>query len=126
MGIYTVARTGQISELEPITVKVEKIWISIYNFKGKYFAYENICAHEGGPVSEGRTLGELECKVSSEGKVLEEHFSKSKINIVCPWHGVTYDVETGICRADSRLRLTRYEVIVENDDIKVKIPTTRS
>ena len=121
MGTYTVAKKNQIGELDPLIVDVKGSKVAIYQFKGRYYAYENVCAHEGGPVAEGLTVGDVECKVSPEGKLMDEYFSKENMDIVCPWHGVQYDLQTGVCRADGRLKLVSYEVIVDGDDVRIII-----
>jgi len=121
LGTHTVAKKNQIGELDPFIVDVEGRSVAIYLFKGRYYAYENECAHEGGPVAEGLTAGDVECRVSPEGKMVEEYFSKDNIDIVCPWHGVQYDLQTGVCRADGRLRLVTHEVIIDGDDVRIRI-----
>lgn len=121
MGLHTVAKTNQISESEPLIVTVENTVIGVYKFNGKYYAYENECAHEGGPVVEGMVIGDPECKLSPDGKRLGDSFSETKKDIVCPWHGTPYDLETGICRSDTRLQLVSHEVVVQGDEVKVRI-----
>ena len=44
-------------------------------------------------------------------------FSEHEIHIVCPWHGYEYDLATGECVGDRRLRLTKYPVVVRGDDL---------
>lgn len=123
MAIHTVGKASSLSEdnLIPLVVSVEGVTIGIYKFNGRYFAYENECAHEGGPVVEGLIVGDVVCKISPEGRRLGEYFSETKMDIVCPWHGVPYDLETGISRSDERFKLVAHEVIVEGDDLKIRI-----
>jgi nitrite reductase (NADH) small subunit len=121
MKLHAVAKTSDITELEPFIVTVENTTIGIYRFNGKYYAYENECAHEGGPVMEGTIVGDPECKLSPEGKKLGESYSETKMDIVCPWHGTPYDIKTGICRSDSRKRLVSHEIVVQGDEVKVRI-----
>lgn len=121
MVLHSVAKTNQISEKGPLIVEVEGIAIGIYKIRGKYYAYNNECPHQGGPINEGMMFGDVVCDVSPKGNRLGEHFSKDKTIIVCPWHGVPYDVETGICRADERLKLFSHKVVVDGDDIKIQI-----
>ena len=120
MGVHTVAKTSQISDRDPLVVTVEGCTIGIFKLNGKYYAYENECPHEGGPVIEGLTIGHIECKITPNGRVSESQ-SETKRDIVCPWHGVPYDMETGVCTADDRMRLVAHDVIVEGDDVKVKV-----
>ena len=41
------------------------------------------------------------------------------IHFVCPWHGYEYDLKTGECVGDRRLKLKRFEVVHRGDDIFV-------
>ena len=50
-----------------------------------------------------------------------QKFSDTQVNFVCPWHGYEYDMRTGECAADRRLRLKKYNVIRRGDDIYVTI-----
>ncbi len=118
-----VAKTSQIEELKPFVVKTaDGRKIGIYKFKGKYYAYENVCAHEGGPAVEGVFVGHNTCEFDPvSGKRLKEYFSTEKYDIICPWHGIQYDLETGVCTGDSRMELTSYEVVIDGEDVKVKL-----
>jgi len=39
--------------------------------------------------------------------------------IACPWHGLEYHVPTGRCLAYPEIRIRRYDVTVEGDDVVV-------
>jgi nitrite reductase/ring-hydroxylating ferredoxin subunit len=43
------------------------------------------------------------------------------VNFVCPWHGYEYDLKTGECVPDRKLRLKKYKVVRKGDDIYVAI-----
>jgi nitrite reductase/ring-hydroxylating ferredoxin subunit len=43
------------------------------------------------------------------------------VNFVCPWHGYEYDIKTGECAADRRLRLKKYKVVRKGDEIYVAV-----
>ena len=95
--------------------------IGVLNHEGQFYAYENRCVHQGGPVCEGRILGRVELVLDDEQKVLGERFSETEIHLICPWHGYEYDLRTGECAADRRLRLQRYEVVEKGDEIYVVV-----
>ena len=63
------------------------------------YALSNTCAHALGPLGRGRINNGL---------------------AICPVHGYAYDVKTGACRTDARLQVRTYEVVVEDNEIKVK------
>ena len=48
--------------------------IAIANVDGKFYAINNTCIHQGGPLGEGDLHGKI---------------------VTCPWHGWEYDVTTG-------------------------------
>ncbi len=73
--------------------------IALFNCDGKFYALNNICLHQGGPLGEG----------SLEGTV-----------VTCPWHGWQYDVTTGVSPVESSIRTECYKVKVEGDDIFVE------
>ena len=50
-----------------------------------------------------------------------QKFSDSQVHFVCPWHGYEYDIRTGECAADRRLRLKKYNVVQRGDDIYVAV-----
>ena len=93
--------------------------IVIFRYKDRFYALDNTCLHAGGPVGEGLILGKVEAILSEDKRLLGERFSEDEIHIVCPWHGWEYDIETGRCAGDGRLRLRRYETIQRGDDIYV-------
>ena len=77
--------------------------ICVFNVGGKMHAVEEICPHQGGPMSEG---------------TIEDG------SIVCPWHSGKFDIETGKVSEESdfvKQDLKIYEVKTEGDDILVKI-----
>jgi 3-phenylpropionate/trans-cinnamate dioxygenase ferredoxin component len=75
MGRYV--RVCRVMEISPGTakmVKVEGKLIAIFNLNGNFFATEDNCPHEGGPLSSGFIEGE---------------------NVICPWHGATFHIIGG-------------------------------
>lgn len=93
--------------------------IGVLHHEGQFYAYENRCVHQGGPVCEGRIIGRVEAVLADDKTMVGERFSDTETHIVCPWHGYEYDLATGECAADRRLRLRRYDVIQKGDEIYV-------
>ncbi|MFI5419750.1 MAG: Rieske (2Fe-2S) protein [Nitrososphaerales archaeon] len=120
MGLLRVAKTSDFSELRPIFVNKEGSSIAIYRFRGKYYAYANQCPHQAGPACEGVVIGNNEAELLGGGRV-REYVSEERKNIVCPWHGVEFDLESGVCRADPRYSLRSYIVVVEDGEVSIKV-----
>lgn len=93
-----VAQRHQLSETTPLAVETGTESIALFLVDGEVVATAGKCPHAGGPLHKGRVC---------EGK------------LSCPWHGWTYDLATGECEESDEIRLDRYEVRVEGDDILV-------
>ncbi len=93
--------------------------IGVFRWDGQFFAYRNVCAHQGGPACEGLLMHKVEDVIGPDRTYQGQRFSDTEIHFVCPWHGVEYDLRTGECAADRRLRLRRYPVVVREGEVFV-------
>jgi len=95
---------GPASEIPQGTQKVYTVKgkrIAVYNVQGEFYATEDICSHDGGPLAEG-TLEAFE--------------------IECPRHGARFDVRTGQPQCMPALTSIRsYIVWVEDEIIYIKM-----
>jgi nitrite reductase (NADH) small subunit len=93
--------------------------IGVFNIGGHFYGLMNRCAHQGGPLCEGRmATGTLAADRDSGWKprwVMEDEV------IACPWHGMEYHVPTGRCLAYPEITLRRYEVSVRGEDVVVTV-----
>ena len=93
--------------------------IGVFHWQGQFYAYENLCVHQGGPACEGLIMHKVEDVVGADRTWQGQKFSDHEIHFVCPWHGYEYDLKTGKCAADHGLRLKRFEVARRGEDIYV-------
>ena len=56
-GFVTVARVGEIPEGGVKLVRVDDQTIAVFHIDGEYYAIDDICTHDGGPLAEGRLEG---------------------------------------------------------------------
>jgi nitrite reductase/ring-hydroxylating ferredoxin subunit len=84
--------------------------VGVLRLGDRFYAYANVCPHQGGPVCEGLVLGKVEAVVNADRTISGERFSSTRLHIVCPWHGYEYEATTGRCAADARLGLRPFEV----------------
>jgi nitrite reductase (NADH) small subunit len=61
--------------------------VGVFRKDGRFYGYENLCLHQGGPVCEGLILGKVEPVLEEDQSITGERFSEDEIHIVCPWHG---------------------------------------
>ena len=101
---------------------IEGVEIAVFCKRGQFHAYENVCPHFAGPACQGKvlplTLEDVQPNLTSDGRV----FSKDRTHVVCPWHGMEFDIETGEHPLNKRIRLKRVPVRVEGDDVYVTLP----
>jgi nitrite reductase/ring-hydroxylating ferredoxin subunit len=93
--------------------------IGVFHWQGKLYAYENLCLHQGGPACEGLMMHKVEDVLGPDRTWIGQRFSKDEMHFVCPWHGYEYDVKTGECAADRRLKLKSFKVDRRGEDIYV-------
>jgi nitrite reductase/ring-hydroxylating ferredoxin subunit len=93
--------------------------IGVFNHGGRYYTYSNFCLHQGGPACEGLTIAKVEEKILADKTPKGLYFSLDKIHFVCPWHGYEYDLLTGECVSDRKLKLRRYDVIEKGEVLYV-------
>lgn len=102
-------------------ISVGPLDIGVLRHDGRFYAYENRCVHQGGPVCEGRIIGRVEAVLAPDKTLVKERFSETEIHLVCPWHGYEYDLATGECAFDRRLKLKRFAVVEKGDEIYVVV-----
>ncbi len=95
-----VATIQEVAPGRSKTVEVSGSKIALFNAAGRFYAMDDTCAHLGGPLGEGTLDGAI---------------------VTCPWHGWQYDVSTGACQANPRIRLTCYEVRIDGDDVAIAL-----
>ncbi|MEQ9616521.1 MAG: ferric reductase-like transmembrane domain-containing protein [Phycisphaerales bacterium] len=73
--------------------------IAVFNHGGKVVALSNVCAHQGGPLGEGKIIDGC---------------------VTCPWHGHQFRPEDGKSPPPFTDRVPTYEVRVEGDRVYVR------
>ncbi len=97
----TVASTDELKPGDRIVVDVKEHYVAIFNVDGKYYAIEDVCTHDDGPLAEGELFGTI---------------------IECPRHGAQFDITTGaVVRMPAITPVPCYQVRVEGDEIQVLI-----
>jgi nitrite reductase (NADH) small subunit len=100
-------KVGSLAELPPgsvMEVTLGEESYAICNAGGELHALQGICPHAGGPIGQGN---------------LQDHL------VVCPWHEWAYDCRTGENDYDPTVKLDRFLVKIEGDDILLD-PQTRT
>lgn len=98
-----VATVDDIQPGERVLIELDGIRIAIFNLDGTYYALEDTCTHDGGPLVEGEILDGCQ--------------------IQCPRHGARFDIRTGAALTMPAFEPTpTYKVQVDGEDIYVEQP----
>ncbi|MFB9744111.1 MFS transporter [Pseudonocardia sulfidoxydans] len=116
-----VADSDQIPEGGRLVVDVDDRTVGVFRFQGALYAYDNTCAHQGGPVCQGRLIPRV-AEVLDHGSDRNDlYFDDGDPHIVCPWHGYEYSLTTGRHAGIDAIGLTRYDVNESDGGVYVRI-----
>jgi nitrite reductase/ring-hydroxylating ferredoxin subunit len=114
-----VAKASEMMDGDRRIVFVGDNEIGVFRHDGQYYAYSNVCLHQGGPACEGLTIAKVEERLRPDKTSQGLYFSETDMNFVCPWHGMEYDMKTGECVSDRRMKLKKYRVLEKGDEVYV-------
>jgi 3-phenylpropionate/trans-cinnamate dioxygenase ferredoxin subunit len=96
-----VASVAEIPEAGRLLVDVDERMIVVFHAAGHYYAIDDVCTHDGGPLGDGRLEG---------------------FAIACPRHGARFDIRSGRALSMPATRATvAHEVRIEGDAVLVKV-----
>jgi nitrite reductase/ring-hydroxylating ferredoxin subunit/metal-sulfur cluster biosynthetic enzyme len=96
----TVAKVGEIPEGGMKLVRVDGETVGVFRVEGGYYALDDVCTHDGGPLAEGPLEG---------------------FEIECPRHGARFDLRTGeALTLPATVPVPIREVRVVGDEIQVE------
>jgi 3-phenylpropionate/trans-cinnamate dioxygenase ferredoxin component len=96
-----VCKVAELPEMGKRVVEVEDRLVALFHVSGTFWAIDDVCTHDGGPLAEGE---------------LEDH------TIACPRHGAKFDIRTGKALTMPATRDTvAHEVKVEGEDVWIRL-----
>jgi nitrite reductase/ring-hydroxylating ferredoxin subunit len=118
MAEWLVGKASDIKEGDRKVVNAGKREIGIFHKGGAFYAYSNTCLHQGGPACEGMISQNVVDVIDKDGLYQGQTYG-DETHFVCPWHGYEYDIKTGECVGDRKLKLRKYDVVRRGEDIYV-------
>ncbi len=101
-GWVTAAREGELAPGQVKVVTSGTRRLALCNVDGRYYAIDDVCTHDGGPLDQGELDGE---------------------EIECPRHGARFDVTTGRATCmPAVVPVKTYQVRVEGGEVQVNVP----
>jgi nitrite reductase (NADH) small subunit len=102
----TVARVAEVAPGTGTAVIVGSREIALFNVGGTFYALDNTCPHQGGPLAEGWIEG---------------------TRVTCPWHAWTFELTDGTMTLGDYASVDPFEVRVRGDEVQVsRRPRPRS
>ena len=95
-----IAQVQDVPVGSGISIDHQGKMIALFNCDGAFFAIDDTCPHQGGPLGEGELAGTV---------------------VTCPWHEWRFDARTGINTDDATCKVASYPVKVEGNDVLVQL-----
>src|SRR4051794_40463266 len=96
-----VAKASDVPDPGKLLVEIEDRFIALFHVGGKFYALDDVCTHDGGPLAEGALSG---------------------YEIACPRHGAKFDIRDGRALTMPATQPTAsYEVKVEAGDVFIRL-----
>lgn len=106
----TEHRIGTVDEVPAddscLIVEVDGLEIGVFRVDDEYYGLANFCSHQSGPLCEGVLRGRM---VGGDDGWAWVYDDQNKV-VECPWHGWSFDVETGINIDDDLYSVPTYEI----------------
>jgi len=94
-------KASDLPEGGKAVVEVGDRLVALFHVGGRFWAIDDLCTHDGGPLAEGELDG---------------------YTIACPRHGAQFDIRTGrVLSMPATQDTPAHEVKVEGDDVLVRI-----
>jgi len=100
-GFVKIGKAADVPVGQVRVFEVDGKGIAVANVGGSYYAIDNVCTHDGGPLGEGIVVND---------------------QVECPRHGARFDVRTGRPKALPAVMPVRtYPVEVDGEEIRVDV-----
>lgn len=103
-NFVSVGTTDQLNPGDRIVAEVDELYIAVFNVDGTFYAIEDVCTHDDGPLAEGELIRE-----------------DGVPKIECPRHGAKFDLTTGKPTFPAVMPVKRYPVHIEGDSVQIDI-----
>ena len=100
----------------------ERFEVAVFKLDGQFFAYLNQCPHMGGPACQGKMMAKVDEIIAGDRTSKGMAFSRTKMHVVCPWHGYEFDIRTGVHPGNPRAQLRKVAIAVSGDDLVIGLP----
>jgi nitrite reductase/ring-hydroxylating ferredoxin subunit len=115
---HVVANTDDLKPGQHKIVQINNIELGIYNIDGRFYAVHSMCPHQFGPACKGPVTSKSVCDESTDWQF---QLTRAGEILVCPWHGMQFDIIDGQSLSNKKLRLRTFPVQVVDGEVRVQI-----
>jgi 3-phenylpropionate/trans-cinnamate dioxygenase ferredoxin subunit len=102
---YGIIPADELENGQRLFVEVDEKPIVLFNIAGEFYAIEDICSHDDGPVGDGDVDG---------------------FTVTCPRHGAQFDIRNGkVLSLPAIVDIPAYPVRVVNGTVEIGIPVSQ-
>ncbi len=116
MPEHVIAQTNELNPGDSKLCRVGRVIIALFRIGDEYYALPNLCTHQLGPLCTGKVGGAY--MANAETNWSPTYIHEGEV-IACPWHGLEFHITTGQCLAYPNVRLRRYPIKIDGNDIKL-------
>ncbi len=117
-------RVGAVAEFAPRSKKVVEVAgeeVGVFRLEDGFYAWRNVCPHQGGPVCQGRLYDRVHEVLDERLRSLGRRYDEERVNIVCPWHGLEFDIRTGRHPGNDGMALEPVALQVQDGQVYVSL-----
>ncbi|MES0824841.1 Rieske (2Fe-2S) protein [Ruegeria sp. SCP11] len=112
MSYTRLCSTAEVPENEALIVPYKSRSLGVFRVNGEFHALLNVCPHKGAALCRGPITGTSEC--SGDTGIT---YVRSGELVRCAWHGWEFDIRTGDCLADPKIKAKKIEIQVRDGEI---------
>jgi nitrite reductase/ring-hydroxylating ferredoxin subunit len=100
MAKFKLAKRDEVPDGQRgLVVEAAGRYVAIFKVGDQFHALDNRCLHQGASLGDGFLDGAC---------------------ITCPWHGWQFDVISGTCRNNPKLKLRTFPIHLEGEDLWIE------
>lgn len=116
MTQYLIAELEELKASRKKVVTVNGLELGAFYVEEQVHIYLSVCPHRGVSICKGLVSG-----TNLPSNVYEYHYDREQQILRCPLHAWEFDLLTGQMLLDPKVRLKKYEAILEDERVYVRI-----
>ena len=115
---YEIGKLSDFPEGQGTKVEVNGLQIAVVNIDNELYGISDLCPHKNlplHPVGQERIVSGVELSDDSKERVKLGDINEEELTINCPWHDLTWELETGDCPVTGQT-IGTFDIEVEDDE----------